>query len=160
MTRRKLLRLFFAVTIVVVCSRARAAEMQMPIDFVGEWCSPSTSERKTKYTLPSWTEEGKCVDILSVEKWGFTFSEKEGGKTCVPTTIRTKVETASFGTAYSAMINASCLKGGIVTSGSGTPQTFNFQRYKGSLTIDAHLNRPSGLVKHPSIKQLSRNDFG
>lgn len=87
MTMRKLVRLSCIAAIVGVCSQAGATEIQMPIDFVGEWCSPSTFEGKTKYTLPSWTDEGKCTDILSIEKWGFTFSEREGGRTCLPTTF-------------------------------------------------------------------------
>ncbi len=161
MTMHNLVRLSCVVAIVAVCSQAAATEIQMPIDFVGEWCSPSTFEGKTKYTLPSWTDEGKCTDILSIEKWGFTFNAKEGGKTCIPTTIRTKAATASSGTAYSATINARCLKDGVMTSGSGTPQTFDFQRYKGSLTINAPLDGPKvGFDKqHPSIKQLSRNEI-
>jgi hypothetical protein len=109
----------------------------MPIDFVGEWCSPSTFEGKTNYTLPSWTDEGKCTNILSVEKWGFTFNDKGVGKTCLPTTIRTKQDTAPSGTAYMATVSALCIKDGVEISGpeSGTPQTFEFQRYKGNLTI-------------------------
>lgn len=155
-----LLRLSCAAAIAVACSQARAAEKQMPIDFVGEWCSPSTFEGKTKYTLPSWTDEGKCTDILSIEKWGFTFSEKEGGKTCLPTTIRTKQDTAPSGTAYLATINARCLKGGVLTSGSGTPETFEFQRYKGSLTINAPLDGPNIASKQrASVQQLSRDQI-
>lgn len=151
-------RLSCVVVVIAVGSQAGATEMQMPIDFVGEWCSPSTFEGKTKYTLPSWTDEGKCTDILSVEKWGFTFSEKEGGKTCLPTTIRTKKDTAPSGTAYSATINARCFKDGIQTSGSGTPQTFEFQRYKGSLTIGAPLNGPD-FEQRTSVQQLSRDQI-
>jgi hypothetical protein len=37
----------FAATVVIACSHAHAAEKTMPIDFVGDWCSPSR-ERATE----------------------------------------------------------------------------------------------------------------
>ena len=153
-----LVRLSCVAAIVAVCSQAGATEIQMPIDFVGEWCSPSTFEGKTKYTLPSWTDEGKCTDIISIEKWGFTFSEREGGRTCLPTSIQTKKDTASSGTAYSATINARCLKDGVQPSEAVPPQTFEFQRYKGSLTISAPLNG-SALKQNTFGQQLSRDQI-
>ena len=33
----------------ITCSYARAAEKTMPINFIGEWCNPTTFEGKTNY---------------------------------------------------------------------------------------------------------------
>lgn len=60
-----------AVAGVVACSYARAAEKTMPINFIGEWCYSSQENKMTSYTLPSWTEDGRCTKILSIEQWGF-----------------------------------------------------------------------------------------
>ena len=50
------------------CSHAFAADDMMTIDFVGDWCSPSKDKGTSTYALPSWTEDGKCTDILSIDK--------------------------------------------------------------------------------------------
>ncbi|OSI27932.1 hypothetical protein [Bradyrhizobium canariense] len=75
MTKRTLA--FSCAFIMLAVCNAHAAEKQMPIDFVGEWCSPEKDGNSTQYSLPSWAlqePDGKCTDILSVEKWGFTDS--------------------------------------------------------------------------------------
>lgn len=133
---RHLLSAFCSIA-AVVCSgtSSRAAEKVMPIDFIGEWCTPQVSDSAMAYTLPSWTEGGKCTDILSVEKWGFTFNDANQAKTCLPNSVRLKSNSASSGTAYIATISAHCVRDGIAAPGSGTLQTFEFQRYKGRLTI-------------------------
>lgn len=133
---RQLLLAFCTVAVVAISSSSgHSAEKLMPIDFVGEWCTPEMNGNATTYTLPSWTEGGKCADILSVEKWGFTFNDTKQAKTCLPDSIRLNSNTAPSGTAYIATINAHCVKDGVTTRGSGTPQIFEFQRYKGKLTI-------------------------
>jgi hypothetical protein len=66
--------------VTIVCSHTRAAEKNMPIDFVGDWCSPwrdDAAKNTALYKLPSWTEDGHSTDILSIDKYGFYFvSEK------------------------------------------------------------------------------------
>jgi hypothetical protein len=136
MTMPTLLRLSCAAWIVVACSHARAAENQMPIDFVGEWCTPTKDGNTTEYTLPSWTNEGKCTEILSVDRWGFAFNM--GGEKeiyCSPESIRTKQDTAPSGTAYLATILATCAAGDTLDRKSH--RTYEFKRYKGRLTIEA-----------------------
>ncbi|WP_166295109.1 hypothetical protein [Bradyrhizobium sp. 2S1] len=49
----------------------------MPIDFVGDWCSPFRDKGSSMYTLPSWTDGGKCADILSIDKYGFYFNSEK-----------------------------------------------------------------------------------
>jgi hypothetical protein len=82
---RKMILATALCSISMTVSYARAAEKQMPIDFVGEWCTPSKDGNSAEYTLPSWTDDGKCTEILSVEKWGFSFNDQ----TCIPADIRT-----------------------------------------------------------------------
>lgn len=120
-----------------IASYAHAAEKTMPIDFVGEWCTPSEEGDRTVYTLPSWTEDGKCTDILAVEKWGFSLKDPKDGKekTCIPVAIRLKSDTAPSGTAYMATINANCTPDGVQTRGPGPLRTFEFERYKGRLMV-------------------------
>lgn len=135
MTMHTLARLSCAVITLAACS-AHAADKQMPIDFVGEWCSPEKDGNSTQYSLPSWALEepdGKCTNILSVEKWGFNGF---GDLTCFPAEIKTKSDTAPSGTAYFATIKASCTtvdaKGQTKQAGQ---KVFEFERYKGHLTI-------------------------
>jgi hypothetical protein len=130
-----LLRIIYvAAAAVIACSQARAAEKTMPIDFVGDWCSPSrgeSAENATTYTLPSWTEDGHCTDILSIDKYGFYFvSEKMH---CEPVGMRLAKDTAPSGTAYLATVTARCQPDGPVTEGK--IQSFEFNRYKGSLSV-------------------------
>jgi hypothetical protein len=123
----------FATAAILASSHARAGENNMPIDFVGEWCASFRDDKGViDYSLPSWTD-GKCTDILSIDKWGFYFHDQK--KTCRPVGLRLKQDTAPSGTAYMAMITARCVPDGVATAGTSTIQTFGFKRYKGSLTI-------------------------
>ena len=104
----------------------------MPIDFVGDWCSPSQGEKNsTWYTLPSWTEDGHCTDILSIDKFGFYFVTEK--RHCVPVKMRLGTDTAPSGTSYTATVTARCQPDGPVTAGK--LQSFEFYRYKGSLSV-------------------------
>lgn len=113
---------------------AHAAPKKMPIDFIGEWCTPSKDGDTTTYTLPSWTEDHKCTEILSIDQWGFAFNM--GGEKeiyCDPESIRTKQDTAPSGTAYFATISASCYEG--TAPDRKSHRTYEFERYKGNLMI-------------------------
>lgn len=126
-------RLALVAAISIAATASQAAEKQMPIDFVGEWCSPEKDENSTEYSLPSWAlqePDGKCTDILSVEKWGFYGFNNQ---TCIPAEIRVRSDTAPSGTAYFATIRANCTKDG--QRPPGTSRVFEFERYKGHLTI-------------------------
>ena len=101
----------------------------MPIDFVGDWCF----REDTNYSLPSWTEDGHCTNILSIDKYGFYFVSEE--KHCEPMNIRLTKETAPSGTAYIAIVTARCQPDGPVTAGKR--QTFEFNRYKGNMWVTA-----------------------
>jgi hypothetical protein len=114
---------------VIACSHARAAEKTMPINFIGEWCYSSQENKTTSYTLPSWTEDGRCTKILSIDQYGF-FGE---GRHCEPVNMRLTTDTAPSGTAYIATGTARCQPDGPVTAGK--LQTFEFNRYKGNLTV-------------------------
>lgn len=121
--------------LIVGVAHAAPPLKQMPIDFVGEWCSPEKDKNGMQYSLPSWAlqdPDGKCTDILSIEKWGFFGFN---GETCVPVDVKTKSDTAPSGTAYFATIKANCSKDNVVTQGPGPLKTFEFERYKGHLTI-------------------------
>lgn len=107
--------------------------INMPIDFVGDWCSPTKYKGQIDYTLPSWTDDGKCNDILSVGKFEFRFADKK--ISCRPESIHFKEDTAPSGTAYIASIKARCVPDGEVTPDRWTHHAFNFSRYKGRLTI-------------------------
>lgn len=103
----------------------------MPIDFVGDWCYESEENNKTSYALPSWTEGGHCTKILSVNQYGF-YGE---GRNCEPVRLKLSKDTAPSGTAYTAIVTASCQPDGPVTAGK--IQVFEFVRYKGHLTVTA-----------------------
>jgi hypothetical protein len=113
----------------IACSHAGAAERNMPINFIGEWCYSSQENKTIWYTLPSWTEDGHCTKILSIEQWGFHGENRH----CEPVNLRLKKDTAPSGTAYIALITARCQPDGPVTA--GTLQTFEFNRYKGNLSV-------------------------
>ena len=132
--RLRLVSLIFNMALV---SAANAAPYKrMPIDFVGDWCSPRRDNGRIDYKLPSWTDDGKCTDILSVDKLGFYFADQK--KTCTPVNLRVKEDKGPSGTAYFATISARCITDGVVTTGQeGKVQTFDFKRYKGSLLIKA-----------------------
>ena len=125
-----MLRIFcVAAAGVIACSHARAAEKTMPINFIGEWCYSSQENKTTSYTLPSWTEDGRCTKILSIDQYGF-FGE---GRHCEPVSMRLTRDTAPSGTAYIAMVTARCQPDGPVTAGK--LQSFEFNRYKGNLSV-------------------------
>lgn len=80
-----MLRIFcVAAAGVIACSHARAAGITMPINFIGEWCYSSQENKTTSCTLPSWTEDGRCTKILSIDQYGF-FGE---GRHCEPVNMR------------------------------------------------------------------------
>jgi hypothetical protein len=79
--------------------------------------------------LPSWTADGRCTKILSIDQYGF-FGE---GQHCEPVNMRVATDTAPSGTAYIATVTARCQPDGPVTAGK--LQTFEFNRYKGNLTV-------------------------
>ncbi|WP_420967077.1 hypothetical protein [Bradyrhizobium sp. B120] len=115
-------------------SSAYPGDKIMPIDFVGEWCSPTTDGNTTNYTLPSWTQDRKCTGILSISKLDFTFNmggEKE--VYCDPEAIRTRQHTAPSGTAYFVVISANCYLGSAPNRKNW--RSFEFSRYKGNLTV-------------------------
>lgn len=108
---------------------AMAAEVTMPIQFIGEWCYSSQEHEKTWYSLPSWTEDGRCIKILSIDQYGF----RGKGWHCEPVKIRLTKDTAPSGTTYDAIITARCQTDGPVTAGKS--QSFEFSRYKGNLWV-------------------------
>ncbi len=118
-----------AVASVIVCGQAVAAEKTMPINFIGEWCYSSQENKTTSYTLPSWTEDGHCTKILSIDQYGF-YGE---GLHCDPMNMRLTKDTAPSGTAYIATISARCHPDGPVTLGK--IRLFEFYRYKGNLSV-------------------------
>jgi hypothetical protein len=71
----------------------------MPIDFVGDWCFSSREQNTTWYTLPSWTEDGHCTDILSINKYGFYYANW----LCDPVNMRLKKSTGRSDTEYTAI---------------------------------------------------------
>lgn len=125
-----MLRIFcFAAAGIFAFGQARAAERTMPIHFVGDWCFESQENTTTNYALPSWTENGHCIKILSVSEYGFY----QQGSNCEPINLSSKEDTAPSGTAYIAQITARCQPDGPVTAGKR--QTFKFERYKGHLSV-------------------------
>jgi hypothetical protein len=120
-----------AVIFMATDGHARADDT-MPIDFVGDWCFESRAASATSYVLPSWTEDGHCTDILSIDKYGFYFKAEKNY--CMPVTMRLGKKTAPSGTAYLAAITADCQPDGPVTN-DGTQRKLDFYRYKGCLTV-------------------------
>jgi hypothetical protein len=118
-----------AAAVLIVGSHARAVETTMPINLIGEWCYSSQENETTSYTLPSWTEDGHCTKILSIDQYSF-YGE---GRNCEPMSMRLTRDTAPFGTAYIARVTARCQPYGPVTAGK--LQTFEFNRYKGNLSV-------------------------
>lgn len=89
----------------------------------------SVENRTTKCKLPSWAKGGLCTKILSINQYGF-YSE---GRSCEPVNLRLSQKTAQSGTAYTATVTARCQPDGPATA--GVLQTFEFLRYKGTLTV-------------------------
>ena len=115
--------------VVIASSHACAREKTMPINFVGDWCYFSQEHETIWYRLPSWTENGHCTKILSINQYGFY----GGGRHCEPVSMLLKKDTAPSGTAYIAMNTARCQPDGPVTAGK--LQSFKFNRYKGNLYV-------------------------
>ena len=125
-----LLRIIWVAAVVVIaCTPARAVEKTMPIDFVGDWWFLSVEDKTTEYKLPSWIQDGTGCKILSINQYGFHGE----GRSCEPVNLRLSKNTAPSGTAYTAVVTARCQKDGLVTA--GVLQTFEFLRYKGTLTV-------------------------
>jgi hypothetical protein len=119
-----------AAVIALAMPAVAAAEKTMPIDFVGDWCSPSRDKNTTWYTLPSWTEGGHCTDILSINKYGFYYANWH----CEPVNMRLEKDVVSSGIGYTAKVNARCQPDGPVTAGKF--QTFEFWRYMSVTTTE------------------------
>jgi hypothetical protein len=115
----------------IACSHACAADNALSINFVGDWCYASQEANTTSYTLPSWTDGGVCTKILSIDENGFHGE----GRSCEPVKISYRKNTAPSGTAYIATLTASCQPDGPMVPGK--IQTFEFNRYKGNLTVTA-----------------------
>jgi hypothetical protein len=124
-----MLRMFCIAAVLFACCPAHAAKKAMPIDFLGEWCFASQDATTTHYTLPSWTQDERCTKILAIDQTGFyrdsTYCEAEK--------VHLKTDTAPSGTAFIATITARCRPDGPVTA--GTLQTFEFNRYKGNMSV-------------------------
>jgi hypothetical protein len=120
---------FLAAAAVIACSHAHAAEPSMTINLVGDWCYESQEGNAKSYTLPSWTEDGRCKKILSIGENIF-YGE---GRTCDLANIRVTKKVAPSGTAYTALVIAHCQPDGPVVQ--GTRETLEFYRYKGRLTV-------------------------
>jgi hypothetical protein len=114
-----------------LCGSAFAAEPGMTIDFVGDWCSPQQEKGSSIYTLPSWTEDRHCTNILSVHKDGFYFSDEK--TYCDVVKIRLGHARGWSDTIYTATIKASCAPDGPTVPGK--IRNFSFSRYKGHLTV-------------------------
>jgi hypothetical protein len=133
MTVRKLL-LGTAAALMLASSPGHArTEKTMPIEFVGEWCFASQEDKTTEYKLPSWIEGGHCTKIISIDQYGFNDDDKN----CEPVKVRLTRDTAPSGTAYIATVTARCYPNGQTITGTadGVLKTFEFNRYKGSLTV-------------------------
>jgi hypothetical protein len=113
----------------IVCGPVGAAPKTMPIDFVGDWCFESEESDKISYALPSWSQDGRCTKILSINQYGF-YNE---GRNCEPVQMKLSQDVAHSGTAFIADVTARCRPDGPVTE--GTLQTFELVRYKGHLTV-------------------------
>ena len=101
----------------------------MPINFIGEWWYSSQENKTTSHTLPSWTKDGHCTEIRSIETSG-VYGE---GRHCEPVNMRLTKDIAPSGTAYHSMVTARCQPDG--STSVGKLQTFEFNRYKGNLTV-------------------------
>ena len=113
-----------AATLALMLSATAGSAVQIPIDFVGDWCRDDAA---SYYVLPSWTEDGHCKNILSIGKYGFYGENKH----CEPVKIQVGKDTAPSGTTYTAKVTARCQPDGPVTAGE--LRTFEFSRYKGNL---------------------------
>ena len=83
-----------AAAAVIACSHAHAAEKTIPINFVGDWCFSEVENKTTRCRQPSWTEDGHCTKILSIDQYGF-YCE---GRHCEPVNMRLTKDTAPSST--------------------------------------------------------------
>jgi hypothetical protein len=116
-----------ATTLALMLPATAGAVVQMPIDFVGDWCRDDATS--TSYVRPSWTEDGHCKNILSIDKYGFNSENKH----CQPVKIQVGKDTAPSGTTYTAKVTARCQPDGPVTADE--LRTFEFSRYRGNLNV-------------------------
>lgn len=130
---------FFELATVLVCStiivislvaQTVAADVTMPIMFVGDWCYGDKENATTNYRLPSWSDDGLCKRILSIDPWSFY---SQDGWNCEPLKVRQKKDCAPSGCAYEASVIARCRPNGPTTPGAITE--FKFSRYKGNLYV-------------------------
>jgi hypothetical protein len=138
MTKTILTTISAAAIAMAAFTPAKAAEKTMPIHFVGDWCFSSLDNKTTEYKLPSWTEDGHCTKskILSIDQYGFYGGDIAEGRSCDLVNVRLTKDTAPSGTAYMAIITARCYPQGVViTKADGVILTFEFERYKGTLSV-------------------------
>jgi hypothetical protein len=127
-----MLRIVIAAAVVAALNSHAYAQktLNMPIDFIGEWCFATRDDKNTtSYTLPSWTEDGRCTNIFAINRYGFYYEKKN----CEAVKILLGKSTASSGTSYTATVTARCVPDGPVTAGE--LRTFQFDRYRGNLTV-------------------------
>jgi hypothetical protein len=108
-------RLLAAAAFALIATGAHAGEkyVQMPIDFVGQWCSQDDSG---SYVVPSrLDDDARCVGILSIHKYGLDFLGM--GFYCYPIAIHVKEDRARSGTAYDGKMTARCHPNGPVGTG-------------------------------------------
>jgi hypothetical protein len=129
MTMRKLL--IAAVALAALAGSANAAEKYLPmtIDFVGDWCFDNEDAQGAYYKLPSWIE-GQCKNILSINKWAFSFTDDD--LFCQPVAIKTSSDTAPSGTNYDMMVSARCWRSGqLMTMANGKPSNLPAEPLQG-----------------------------
>jgi hypothetical protein len=128
-----MLRIVIAAAVVIALnSNARAQQpLNMPIEFIGEWCFSTRDDKNNSanYTLPSWTADGRCTNIFAIDRYGFYYEKKN----CEAVKMQTGKSTAPSGTSYTATITARCVPDGPPTP--GVLQTFKIERYKGNLSV-------------------------
>ena len=126
-----MLRTVIAAAVVAALNSHASAQktLNMPIEFIGEWCFSAQDKNATNYTLPSWTEDGRCTNIFAIDRYGFYYEKKN----CEAVKMQFGKSTAPSGTSYTATITARCIPDGPVTAGE--LQTFKFDRYKGNLWV-------------------------
>jgi len=78
-----------------------------------------TSRHNDLVALPSWTANGGCTKILSIEKNGF-FGE---GRHCDPVKMRLRKAIVPYGIDYTATITARRQSDGPVTLGRSKPSS-------------------------------------
>lgn len=105
------------------------AEGKIPIMLVGEWCLASADGAEANYTLPSWTGDGVCKKILSIDPWTISWDEKS----CEPIQIQQKKSCAPSGCSYGATILARCSTNSAARTEARV--RLEIHRYKGNIYI-------------------------